>query len=332
MVIPALRMTLTITVLAAALLGLLAAMTAIGVARISRLYPPAGLMVSVEGGRLHVIDLRPPVASDVDPPVVLLHGASGNLEDMRLALGEKIAASRRVILIDRPGHGWSERPGGDADASPARQAALVAEVLERLGARRAVIVGHSWSGALATAYALAYPERTAGLVLISPVTHPWPGGIAWYYDLASMPVIGPLFAHTLVLPLGLALLDGASKSVFAPQPRPDGYLDRAAISLVLRPQQFLANARDVAMLKAFVSAQASRYRELRMPTVIIAGDRDRTVSTEIHSRALAAAAPNARLIVLAGMGHMPHHAASAVVIEAIDQLATSAAVAAEAAQ
>ena len=145
-----------------------------------RAYPPAGRFVDVTGGRLHVLERGKPDA----PPVVLLHGASGNLQDMRLALGDRLAARYRVILIDRPGHGWSDRPGGDDDAVPARQAALIDEALRRLGVKRAIIVGHSWSGALATAYALAYPERVAGLVLLAPVTHPWPGGIAWHYRLA----------------------------------------------------------------------------------------------------------------------------------------------------
>jgi pimeloyl-ACP methyl ester carboxylesterase len=310
-------------------LGLLALMTEIGVARIERAHPPAGRIIAVRGGRMHVVELG---RSLPGPAVVLLHGASGNLEDMRLALGEKLAATRRVVLVDRPGHGWSERLGGDADASPARQAELIADVLDELGITQSIIVGHSWSGALATAYALRYPDRTAGLVLISAVTHPWPGSIAWYYRLTSTPVIGSLFARTVALPLGLVLMDSASSGAFAPQQKPDDYVRRAAISLVLRPSEFIANACDVAGLKAFVTAQAPHYRELRMPTVIITGDRDTTVSPKIHSRAMAAVLPHARLIVLKGMGHMPHHAASGVVIEAIDQLAATATPSAEAAQ
>ncbi len=66
-----------------------------------------------------MLELGPPDGT----PVVLLHGASGNLHDMRIALGDRLAAHDRVILIDRPGHGWSDRPGGAADARPARQAA-----------------------------------------------------------------------------------------------------------------------------------------------------------------------------------------------------------------
>jgi pimeloyl-ACP methyl ester carboxylesterase len=311
------------------IVGGLIVITAVGVARIERVHPPAGRMISVNGGRLHVVELAP--RAPIGPPVLLLHGASGNLEDMRLALGEKLA-NRRVILVDRPGHGWSERLGGDADASPANQAALVAQVLNRLGITQSIVVGHSWSGALAAAYALAYPEHTAGLVLISPVTHPWRGGIAWYYKVAATPVVGPLFAHTLVLPLGLALMDRATIGVFAPHRVPDNYIRRAAIPLVLRPKQFLANARDVAGLKDFVAAQAPRYRDLQTPTVVVTGDRDNTVAPKIHSRAVNAALPNARLVVLEGVGHMPHHTAADIVVSAIDQLATAATLSVEAAQ
>jgi pimeloyl-ACP methyl ester carboxylesterase len=271
----------------------------------------------VSGGRLHVVEIGPPGG---DPPVVLLHGASGNLEDQRLTLGHALAQRRRVILIDRPGHGFSDRPGGAADASPGRQAALIDEALTRLGVARAIMVGHSWSGALAAAYALDFPARVAGLVLLAPVTHPWPGGISWYNRLTATPVIGPLFARTLALPLGRLLIGGAVKSVFAPQAAPADYLRRAATRLVLRPREFIANAQDIAGLKAFVTAQATRYRAIAAPTVVISGDRDDTVSLDIHARPAAALLPRAKLIVLEGIGHMLHHAAPDAIVAAIDEL------------
>jgi hypothetical protein len=110
-------------VIAAVILGGLAAFTEIGIRRIERATPPAGRFVEVAGGRLHLLELG---LTDA-PPVVLLHGASGNLRDMKLALGDRLARRYRVILIDRPGHGWSDRPDLRGDASPARQAALVHE-------------------------------------------------------------------------------------------------------------------------------------------------------------------------------------------------------------
>lgn len=210
------RVTLTI-VIAVVLVGLLlAAATAVGTHAIEHAHPPMGRFVAVTGGRLHVLEIGVPDAT----PVVLLHGASGNLQDMRLTLGALLAKRHRVILIDRPGHGWSERPGGDDDASPSRQAALIAQALDRLGATRAIIVGHSFAGAVVTAFALAYPERVTGLVLLAPATHPWPGGIAWFYTLTATPVIGPLFARTLALPAAFPFLDALCRTVFAPQPMP----------------------------------------------------------------------------------------------------------------
>jgi pimeloyl-ACP methyl ester carboxylesterase len=297
------------------LCALLAAATIVGARMIARAHPPTGRFVEVGGGRLHVVDIDERARrSDDDPPVVLLHGASGNLEDLRLALADRLKQRHRVILLDRPGHGWSERIADDV--SPARQAAMVAEALERLDIGRAIVVAHSLGGSVATALALDDPGRVAGLVLLAPVLYPWSTGIAWYYNLATIPILGPLFAHTFVLPAGAVLIGSVSGTVFAPQTAPADYADRAAI------------ARDVAGLNAFVTRQAPRYASIKAPTVIITGDRDTVVSPEIHARALAAKLPHSKLVVLDGVGHMPHHAAPDRVVEAIEDVAAAAALAA----
>jgi pimeloyl-ACP methyl ester carboxylesterase len=317
-------MTLAFVLAAVAVLGLLAVATAYGVARLEAAHPPAGQFFDIDGVHLHVVDLGAPnAAAKLSPAVVLIHGASGNLEDMRLALGDKLARNHRVILIDRPGHGWSTRPPGDAFASPARQAAIVATALDRLGVDRVIIAGHSWGGALASTFALDFPQRTAGLVLISAVTHPWPGGIAWYYNASSIPLVRTLLANTVAFPFGSLVIEAASRGVFAPAAVPADYVNRAAIKLVLRPTTFFNNARDVSLLKGFVAQQAPRYAGLCAPTVIITGDHDTTVSPDIHSRTIAKVLPNAKLIVLKDVGHMPHHAASDVVVAAIDELAAN---------
>jgi pimeloyl-ACP methyl ester carboxylesterase len=299
-------------------LAVFAAVTWLGVARLEATHPPAGQFVDVQGVRLHIAMIGPRGTSD--PAVVLIHGASGNLQDMRLSLGDKLAVSHRVILVDRPGHGWSSRPKGDDHASPARQAEIVASALEQLGVQHAILVGHSWGGACAMAFALAFPERTAGLVLLSAPTHPWPGDPGWYNKLASLPLIGQIFLRTFVYPLGLLMANSALRSVFEPQPVPTDYIHRAAIRLVLRPKTFFFNARDLALLEDFIAAQVQRYVDLRTPTVIITGDRDTMVSPEINARVLAATLPSAKLIMLKDVGHMPHHAAPEIVVAAIDEL------------
>jgi pimeloyl-ACP methyl ester carboxylesterase len=73
-------------------------------------------------------------------------------------------------------------------------------------------------------------------------------------------------------------------------------------------------------LESFIAAQVPRYVDLRIPTIIIAGDRDTMVSPQINARVLAATLPSAKLIMLKDVGHMPHHAAPEVVANAIDEL------------
>lgn len=293
--------------------------TLAGTWAIERSHPPAGQFVEVDGGRLHIVLLGRPDA----PAVVLLHGASGNLGDMRLALGERLAQRYRVILIDRPGHGWSDRPDGGDDASPARQAALIHQALTKLGVDQAIVLGHSWSGAAATAYTLAYPEAVAGLVLLAPVTHRWPGGVAWINNLVATPVIGPLVAHTFILPMGYFLISPGVAAVFTPEIPPPDYAEHTGLRMLLRPSEFIANAQDLAGLKAFVTAQAPRYGEIKAPVAIIAGAADRVVYTDIHSRAIAAMLPQARLTVLPGVGHMVQYTAADLAVRAIDDMATA---------
>jgi pimeloyl-ACP methyl ester carboxylesterase len=309
--------TLIVFLATMALLGGLALFSAFCVRSIEQAHPPAGRFVEVAGGRIHLVELGPAAAA----PVVLLHGASGNLEDMRLALGDKLAKHHRVILVDRPGHGWSDRLGGSADASPARQAALIHAALKQIGIRSAVIVGHSWSGALVTAYALAYPDAVSGLLLLAPVTHPWKGGVGWYNPILTTPIIGPLFARTIALPLGRLLTGPVVTSVFAPHEPPQDYAGRTAVELVLRPAELIANAEDLIQLKPFVSAQAPNYGAIAAPVTIIVGDLDYVVSLQIHAEAIAAMLPRGRLIVLPGVGHMVHHVAADVFVEAIAGLA-----------
>jgi pimeloyl-ACP methyl ester carboxylesterase len=283
-------------------------------------YPPVGRFVAVEGGRLHVID-KQPVGRPAAGTVVLLHGACGSAADMMLTLGAALASRYRVLAFDRPGHGWSDRPGGRADASPARQAALIRQALDALDIRDAIIVAHSWSGAPAMVMALDHDDITRGIVLLGAVTHPWPGGIAWHYSAAAHPWLASLFAWVIAAPVGMMKMQGCAKSVFAPEPDVPNYTARIGATLLFRPRQFRANAQDVGDLLAAVKAQSPRYCDIRVPVIIVHGDSDRVVCVDLHARALAKDVAGAKLIVLKGVGHMPHHTQADTIIGEIDALA-----------
>jgi pimeloyl-ACP methyl ester carboxylesterase len=311
-----------------AALVVLALITQAGVVVLQRAYPAQGRMIDVEGARLHVLELGPRDAAG--PAIVMIHGASSNIGSMRVPLGDRLAKTRRVILIDRPGHGWSTRENLET-STPATQAKMLDQALEQLGVSHAILVVHSLAGALGALMALDYPQRVAGLVMLAPVAYPWPGGVGLYNEVVTMPVIGQLLAYTITLPLGLLLVDPGARGVFLPQTMPEDYVKETATPLLLRPREFLANAWDLVTLKAAVSEQAPRYGDIKAPTVVIAGDVDKTVSTNIHSRPFAAAVSNAKLIVIPNVGHMVQNALPDLVISEIEAMSAGLAAAPQAA-
>lgn len=296
-------------------LVVMALVTQVGVIVLERMHPPQGKFVDVEGARLHVVELGPKNAPGI--PVVLIHGASSSLQTMRNPLGDLLAKNHRVILIDRPGHGWSTRVRTE-DSTPAIQARMVDEALDKLGIDRAVMVGHSWGGAMMPELALSYPKRVAGLVMLSPVAYPWPGGVGQFNKIATIPVIGPLLAYTITLPLGIFMVDPGTRYVFSPQTMPDDYVEKTEVRMVVRPRVFLNNAWDLVTLKPEVAKRSPGYPNIKVPTVVITGDIDNTVSPKIHSRPFADAVPGAKLIVLPNVGHMPQVSGADVIAREIE--------------
>jgi pimeloyl-ACP methyl ester carboxylesterase len=305
------------SIIVVAALAVLALATQAGVLALQRAYPAQGRMVEVADAKLNVLDIGPRDAAG--PPILMIHGASSNLEAMRQPLGEMLARNHRVILIDRPGHGWSTRARLE-DSTPAIQGRMIDEALEKLGIDRAILVVHSWSGALGARMALDYPGRVAGLVMLAPVAYPWPGGVGWYNRLVTMPVVGPLLAYTITLPLGYFLAEPGARNVFLPQLMPEDFIRDTATPLLLRPREFLANARDLATLKAAVAEQSPRYADIKTPATVISGELDNTVSTGRHSRPFAKAVPHAKLIVLPDVGHMIQNGAPELVISEIEAM------------
>lgn len=290
---------------------------------ISARFPPEGRFAEIDGGRIHYTDLKP--AGAAKGVVALVHGASGNEREMRAALGAMLVArGYRVIALDRPGHGWSARFDAAGDASPAQQALLLRRALEKIGVVRPVVVGHSLAGALSLQLALDHADYVSGIVLVGAVSHPWPGGIALYYSISALSFAGPLFNSTLTLPLGLAMFDPTLEKVFKPEKVAAQYRARSGVELVLRPDAFHYNALDVAALHGFVSQAQARYRDIRLPVGIIAGDGDTIVSTPIHARVSAAMIAGAKLTILNGAGHAPHWTRPDKVVDAIEDVVSRA--------
>ena len=315
-------MTLFLVLIASlfAALGISAVITQFRGSAIEAAHPPLGDTRSIDGVRLHYVDHQPPRWQPGDPTLVFVHGASANLRDPHMAFFEALKDRYRMVFVDRPGHGYSQRGTGAAH-KPARQASLIIALLRSLDVETTIAVGHSWGGSVVAQMGLNAPDTVAGLVFIAPATHPWPGGVSWYYELAARPVIGPVFTHAIVPPVAAVIAPTAISNVFLPEQSPPRYAERLGVPLLLRPGSFQANARDVALLKPEVTKAAPSYARITQPAAVITGDEDSVVLAEIHSAGLVRDLPNAWRVDLQGAGHMPHHTRTAAVIAEIDTVA-----------
>ncbi len=253
------------------------------------------------------------------PAVTLVHGASGNLNDMTFRVAPALAATHQVIAFDRPGHGLSGVPG-QGGTTLSEQAALLRRALAQAGIERTLLVGHSYGGSVALAWALDAPESVEGLMLLAAPSHAWNGGVGTLNDILANPVAGPLFAYGIPHLVTPGMAERTLEHVFAPQPVPPGYLGHLDLGLVLQPSSLRENALQLEALKAQIRPMVPRYPGLAMPVEILHGDADKTVGLEIHSVPLAAEVPGARLTRLPGIGHMLHQVALPEVLAAFARL------------
>jgi len=287
--------------------------------KVEQRFPAIGKFAEIDGVRIHYLEVEAGAAADL-APILFIHGASGNARDLHGAFAEPLAGRARMIFVDRPGAGYSAR-GGPADREVETQARYLAGLLALLGIENAVIVGHSLGAAVSLAMAVTQPERVSALMLVAPVSHPWPSrATTWYYSFANLPVIGEAFARLLAVPAGSLRYRAAVREVFAPSPVADDYENRSATRLVLRPDSFIANAQDVEAVHGGVSRISPRYPAIRIPVTVVTGDSDSTVRADIHSDGLARDIAGARLVVLEKTGHMPTYAATDRIIAEIETL------------
>lgn len=278
---------------------------------------PAGTMVMVDGVPIRL------VRTGRGRPVCLIHGASGNLADMTFRLGPALAGSFEVIAIDRPGHGRSGMPEGGG-VSLSTQAALLRGALAQIGVERPIVVGHSYGGSVALAWAMDAPETMSALVLLAAPSQTWEGGLGLLTDLLANPLSGPVLARGFSHLVTRGFAEQTLGTVFSPQAPPPGYLDHLGLDLVLQPASLRENARQLDALKGELRPMIPFYPGLPMPIELVHGEADRTVGLEIHSAVFARQVAGSRLTRLPGIGHMLHQVATAEVVARIDAAARAA--------
>jgi len=285
--------------------------------RAERENPPTGKFVTVDGVRLHFVD-----TGGSGPAVVLLHGNGAMIADMEISgLIDRAARNYRVIAFDRPGYGYSERPR-DRLWTPVAQARLLRHALTLMGIERPVIVGHSWGNLVALALGLDFPRDVSGLVLVSGYYFPSVRADALLFGPPAIPGVGDVMRYTVSPVIGHAIAPKMIRKMFAPMPVTPRFDAEFPVELTLRPSQIRASSEETALMIPAAAALESRYRDLRMPVIILAGAEDEIVDTNDQSVRLHSAIAQSELKVLPGLGHMLHHFAADQVVAAIDRVSS----------
>jgi pimeloyl-ACP methyl ester carboxylesterase len=261
--------------------------------------PPQGSFVDAGGTRFHVVD------KGAGPVLLLIHGLAGQSRHFSYGITAALAASHRVIAIDRPGSGYSPRPA-TMPADLSTQAAAVAQLLRQMQAAPAIVVGHSLGGALALALALEQPDCVTGCVLIAPLTHlradaSVPAAFRALTIRSAM--LRFLFAWTLAAPGTIARSRAVLAQVFGPESVPPHFALRGGGLMSLCPRQFLAASRDMQALPARLPALSARYAELRLPVRVLFGRSDGILDWRDNGQALVDLLADGELTLVDG-GHM----------------------------
>jgi hypothetical protein len=154
----------------AAALAAAAGHTARKTRQAERKYPPIGRFLDVDGVRLHYIE------RGRGEPLVLIHGNGTLIQDFTVnGLVARLSERYRVIVIERPGYGYSTRPR--ALWTPRAHATLFEHALAQLGIEHAIVLGHSWGTMVAVSMALQAPDLVRSLVLLSGYYFPQRGSM-----------------------------------------------------------------------------------------------------------------------------------------------------------
>lgn len=299
---------------AAALLASAAVVT-LRTRRAEKHNPPLGQFFEVDGVRLHYVE------RGSGESLVLMHGNGSMVQDfLTSGLVERASKQYRVIIFDRPGYGWSERPRTRA-WTPAAQAKLFSRAVAAIGVTEKLhILGHSWGTLVALEWALRLPEQVASLTLAGGYYFPTKRVDALLASGNAVPVLGDITRHTVTPIAGRLAWPFVLRTLFGPAATPE-HFERFPRAFALSPRSLRAAAEEAAMMVRAASKLQGRYPHVSVPVTILAGEGDRIVSAEEQSVRLHGEIAGSALCLFPGVGHMIHHTDPAGVFDALHSAA-----------
>ena len=255
---------------------------------------PPSTFIDVAGMRVHVRDegLR-----DDPVPIILLHGTSASLHTWDGWVRE-LEQDRRVIRVDMPGFGLTG-PTPDGDYTIAAYVRFATAVLDHFGIEHCVLAGNSFGGWVAWETALAQPGRVNALILVDSAGYAIRSqSVPIAFRIAQIPVLNRLMEVTLPR----SMIESSVRNVY-------GHPDKVTPELVDRYYEItLRQGNRKSLVQRFVQAplgiDEERIKELKVPTLILWGGRDRLIPLEyagLFNRDIA----GSELVVFDDLGHVP---------------------------
>jgi pimeloyl-ACP methyl ester carboxylesterase len=240
------------------------------------------------------------------PAVLALHGAMGGWDQGVLLARTACVPGYRYVALSRPGYLGTPLAG---HATPSGQARLYRDFLDALGIERAAVVAISGGGPSALTFALEHPDRCWGAVIVSSVTRRVERRLplAWYVLRLALrwPVLAAAMrrgaAHDPNAGAARSIPDPAVRARTLAHPEAGPLLRALLASTHLRmPERLDGTENDVAVTRSRLDLPLER---LRVPLLAVHGTDDEHAPFE-HARELAARAPGAELVGLAGGRHV----------------------------
>jgi pimeloyl-ACP methyl ester carboxylesterase len=266
---------------------------------------PPSMFIDVAGMRVHVRDegLR-----DDPVPIILLHGTSASLHTWDGWVRE-LEPARRVIRVDMPGFGLTG-PAPDGDYTIEAYVRFATAVLDHFGIEHCVLAGNSFGGWVAWETALAQPDRVNALILVDSAGYAIRSqSVPIAFRIAKIPVLNRLMEVTLPR----SLIESSLRNVY-------GDPSKVTPELVDRYYEItLRQGNRKSLVQRFVQAplgiDEQRIKELKVPTLILWGGRDRLIPLEyagLFNRDIA----GSELVVFDDLGHVPQEEDAARTVSA----------------
>ena len=263
---------------------------------------PDSQFVDINGLSIHYKEY-----GDGEPVFILLHGFGASEFSWREVV-KPLSKFGRVIVYDRPAFGLTGRPmpgewTGTNPYSIQGNVELLDKLMDKLGIEKAILVGNSTGGGVATAYALDNPDRVQGLVLVDPAVGNGHGGRfpTWLLPILASPQLrqlGPLLVRSIAGDTG----DETIRLAWHDPSR----ITARVYEGYRRPLK--VNNWDKALYEFTIAANVQNYTErlseLSVPVLVVTGDDDRIVPTE-SSIQLSKIIPGANLAIMNACGHVP---------------------------